>query len=89
MRVNRSSNAYISMIRPNGLIALPQGTPFHVGQRIFLQVINGNILATVKPKGKLHSKKRLSLRIRRVTSAQRNVNKLRPLLRRLEFTRFT
>lgn len=60
-------------IDANGLVAFPTGHGFRAGQRVFVHIKNEGILLTAKPVGQINGKRRVSMRVRRVTTAARNV----------------
>lgn len=73
---------YKTKLLAKGLVALPPGGPFRAGQRVFAQVKNDAIFLTKKPVGPLSGKRRISMRIRRVTAASRNVMSAKPVFRK-------
>lgn len=77
-RMKKSSLNWACMIGANGLVALPTGHGFRAGQRVFVCIKNEAIVLTPKPAGQITGKRRFSMRVRRVTTASRNVICHRP-----------
>lgn len=69
---------YVSKIHTGGLVALPPGGGFFIGQRVFVQVKGSAIELTSKPAGALEGSKRLSLRVRRMPASLTRLKQVRP-----------
>lgn len=77
-RMKKSPSNWACKIGANGLVALPAGHDFRTGQRVFVHIKNEAIVLTAKPVGQINGKRRFSMRVRRVTTASRNVICYRP-----------
>lgn len=80
--MKKSPSNWACKIGTNGLLAFPTGHGFRAGQRVFIHIKDETIVLTAKPAGQIAGQRRVSMRVRRVTTASRNVIGHRPHLKK-------
>lgn len=78
----KARTTYVTKIHAGGQVAFPPKGDFFIGQRVFIQVKRGAIELSAKPTGTLDGSKRLSLRIRRVSTSSAKLKQVRPAFKR-------
>lgn len=78
MNMKKLFSNCLTKIGEDGLVVLPDSHGFRAGQRMFVHLKNASIFLTDKPAGPMIGKRRFSMRVRRVTTASRNVIYPRP-----------